>query len=283
MKKSLIIGAAIAALIVSAGGAKAADIVTYQQAPVAAATPAAIDWTGLYVGGTIGGSWADAGTSLHEKNSDWSGKVVGTGTSPDSFIGGIYAGYNFQIPMINNAADFLHAVVFGVETDWLFNSGTGNGHKKYPYIDSDTYDVIGEGVYSASVRQRWNGSTRIRVGTAIGSEGRFLPYLAGGVSYADIRSKAGARYHDDQDDIDGTWGPRSKTKTRAGWNIGAGVDYVPPILNDHIILRAEYRYTDFGKSTYSWKGIDEDGDAWKISQRSKYYQNDFRVGVAYKF
>jgi len=289
MKKSLIISAAAAAAILAGGGANAADIVTYQQQPIApAATPTAIDWTGLYAGGTVGGSWADAGTRLRGQGVSPNGlgmtmnrqKIAGAGTNPNSFMGGIYAGYNFQIPMINNAASFMHGVVFGVETDWLFNSGTGNGKKHFGY----DADGNGDAYYGASVRQKWNGSTRIRIGLPVGPEGRFMPYVAGGVSYADIRSKAGLRMNDGDGDQVYGWGMNSKTKTRVGWNIGAGVDYVPPIMNDHLVLRAEYRYTDFGKETYSWNGQPGfAGDSVKYTQSSKYYQNDFRVGVAYKF
>jgi len=279
MKTSFIIGAAAAALLASTG-ANAADIVTYQQQPVAAAAPAAIDWTGLYAGATIGGSWADAGTRLRGQGASMErGKIAGAGTSPDSFIGGIYAGYNFQIPMINNAASFMHGVVFGIETDWLLNSGTGNGTRGVGLGDGGDSSLR----YNASVRQRWNGSTRVRVGLPVGSEGRFLPYVAAGVSYADIRSKAGLGWSDATGSQLYGWNG-SKTKTRAGWNVGVGVDYIPPIMNDHLVLRAEYRYTDFGKETYSWNNVSMPlGDAGKFTQSSKYYQNDFRVGVAYKF
>jgi len=263
MKKSIIAAAALALL--ASTGAKAADIVTYQEQPVAApAAPAQVNWNGVYVGGTIGGSWADADTKIKAGKSKLAKKDV----SPNSFIGGLYAGYNFQPTFLSNS--FLKDIVFGVETDFLFNSGDATGTKAYK-DGGDDY------LYRASVKQKWNGATRIRAGYALGSEGRFLPYIAGGVSYADIQARA--RIADGKDKKTADWDRYSKTKSVAGWNIGAGIDYVPPILNDHIVLRAEYRFTDFGSQTFS-KDIDAGGVA---KQKVDFNQNDFRVGVAYKF
>lgn len=267
MKKS-IIAAGVLALLASTG-AKAADIVTYQEQPVSAA-PAAVNWNGLYIGGTIGGSWANAKTKLKGKDSKNYGKVKKE-VDPDSFIGGIYAGYNFQPSFL--ADSFMKNVVFGVETDFLFNSGDSSGSKRFGIKNGGKYD------YKASVKQKWNGATRLRAGYALGSEGRFLPYIAAGVSYADIQARGRLKK-----DTDPKYADRaSKTKTRAGWNIGAGVDYVPPILNDHLVLRAEYRYTDFGKENYNRGDYKVGDDTVAMKQRVKFNQNDFRVGVAYKF
>jgi len=46
-------------------------------------------------------------------------------------------------------------------------------------------------------------------------------------------------------------------------------------VTDNLIVRAEYRYSDFGKKTFSpvsWTPFDD-----RLSA------NDFRVGIAYKF
>lgn len=56
-----------------------------------------------------------------------------------------------------------------------------------------------------------------------------------------------------------------------GYTLGAGLDYA---MTDHIILRAEYCYTDFG-------GDDFNVDGWKRNVDLK--SNDLRIGVAYKF
>jgi len=270
MKKSLI-AAGLLALMASTG-AKAADIVTYQEQPVAAtpAAPAAVNWNGVYIGGTIGGSWGNSDTKLRGGvNVDGVGSAYGNiakkTVSPNSFIGGFYAGYNFQPTFLANS--FLRDVILGVETDFVWNSGDGSGKK-----------LIDDVTYKADVRQNWNGATRIRVGYAFGSEKRIMPYFAAGVSYADIRAKGSLT-----DDQGNSWTRRS-TKSRAGWNIGAGIDYVPPIMNDHLVLRAEYRFTDFGAGSMNRQVWDPaQGITFKAKQSVKFNQNDFRVGVAYKF
>lgn len=62
----------------------------------AATAAPAYNWTGVYIGGEVGG-W--------QQSIDYSGGFVGSAT-PSGFIGGGYAGYNYQLP--NN-------LVFGVE------------------------------------------------------------------------------------------------------------------------------------------------------------------------
>ncbi|WP_208442595.1 outer membrane protein, partial [Bartonella raoultii] len=51
--------------------------------------------------------------------------------------------------------------------------------------------------------------------------------------------------------------------------LGAGVDFA---MTDNVLLRAEYRYSDYGKKKY-----------FKDTAELQYRTNDFRVGVAYKF
>jgi len=239
MKKLLITAFGV---LFASTAAHAADIVNYQPesvAPMAAPVMApAFTWTGFYAGGELGGSWANAKTRA-KQNGAAIGKMK---VKPDGFIGGIMAGYNFQ---------FNDTIILGADTDFLWGN-IKNSKKR----DDGNFRV----------KQKWNGATRIRAGYAFD---RFLPYVAAGVSYADIsglylKKKNG-----------GYEGGKNKGSTRAGWNLGAGVDYIPPIMNDHLVLRAEYRYTDFGKKTYNL------GD--NIKYRVKYNQSDFRVGVAYKF
>ena len=61
-------------------------------------------------------------------------------------------------------------------------------------------------------------------------------------------------------------------KTRAGWTIGGGVDYA---ATDNLVLRLEYRYTDFGKQNFDLNN--------STNYSRKLSTNDIRIGVAYKF
>ncbi|WP_375689487.1 outer membrane protein [Bartonella sp. AP57NXGY] len=60
-----------------------------------------------------------------------------------------------------------------------------------------------------------------------------------------------------------------KIKTMEGFTLGGGIDFA---MTDHVLLRAEYRYSDFGKKEYK-------KDYLKLG----YTTNDFRVSIAYKF
>lgn len=242
MKIRYLIAASVAALT-AASAAQAADVVAAQEpAPVVAAP--AFSWTGFYAGGQIGGSWSDTDVKGHSAVIDYTKSFS---PDPSGFIGGLYAGYNFDIG--NN-------VVLGIETDWVWGDMDEN--------DKFTYNTVGD-VVSSKLKEKWAGATRARVGYAMD---RWMPYLAGGVAYSKVDSNY--RLKSSKGDVYPMYSA-SGSDTLTGWTIGAGVDYA---MTDHLILRAEYRYTDFGDEDYSKNNIKYNVD---------YKTNDFRVGVAYKF
>ncbi len=115
--------------------------------------------------------------------------------------------------------------------------------------------------FNHTLKQKWTGATRVRVGF---SAGRVMPYIAGGVAYGqfqDILSTVitGGEPFNRTSDV---------TKTMIGYTLGGGVDFA---MTDHLVVRAEYRYSDFGKKKF------------KDEIEVKYKTNDFRAGIAYKF
>ncbi|WP_375643533.1 MULTISPECIES: outer membrane protein [unclassified Bartonella] len=115
--------------------------------------------------------------------------------------------------------------------------------------------------FNHTLKQKWTGATRVRVGF---SAGRVMPYIAGGVAYGqfqDILSTVitGSEPFNRTSDV---------TKTMMGYTLGGGVDFA---MTDHFVVRAEYRYSDFGKKKF------------KDEIEVKYKTNDFRAGIAYKF
>ena len=240
--------AASALALTAASSAQAADVVMNQEpAPVVAAP--AFSWTGFYAGGQIGGSWSDTDQKIKGRSNVQNFAGFGKSFSPDpsGFIGGLYAGYNYDLG--NN-------IVIGADTDWVWGDMDES--------DSATYLKGQEGEYKVNgkIKEKWAGSTRARIGYAMD---RWMPYFAGGVAYAKIDSDAKFS------DADGVYSKASGNKTLTGYTLGAGVDYA---MTDHIILRAEYRYTDFGDQDYGNKDFKYNVD---------YKTNDVRVGVAYKF
>ncbi|MCL7997182.1 porin family protein [Brucella sp. 21LCYQ03] len=223
--KSLLLASTVA--LVAATGAKAADAIVYEE-PVAVVVAPVFSWTGGYLGGQIGYGWG---------KSQVSGDINGS-VKPDGFLGGLYAGYNF---------DLGNSVVLGIDGDVTYND-VSKGTNLY------LGDVI---VGSAKTDLRWSGAIRARAGYAVD---RFLPYISGGVAFGQVENKLNLLGSD-----------FSEKKTHTGWTAGAGVDYA---ATDNVILRLEYRYTDYGKKDYSFDGIDV---------RNKFKTNEIRLGVAYKF
>jgi outer membrane immunogenic protein len=226
--KALLLASTVA--LVVATGAKAADAVIEQEpAPVVVAPT--FTWTGAYIGGQIGYGWG---------KSNFDGDVFSYGNvKPDGFLGGVYAGYNFDLG--NN-------VVLGIDGDVTYNDVS----KDIDVFDGDL--AVGD----FETKLRWSGAVRARVGYAVD---RFMPYLAGGVAFGNIKNSGS---------IDGI-GSFSESKTLTGWTAGAGVDYA---ATDNLIVRLEYRYTDYG---------DKDIDFGGLNTNQDFKTNEVRLGVAYKF
>lgn len=221
---------ASAILAMLATGAYAADaVVAEPPAPAPAYVAPAFHWSGGYVGAQLDYSWARAGYSME---TGFSGKSRSNG-----FLGGLYTGYNF---------DMGNDVILGIEGD------ISMGFKK-----TRDNDLVGfRGIVSSSTR--WNGAFRGRAGFAVD---RFLPYVAGGVAFGDVK-----------DSITTMMTSFSSSQVKTGWTVGAGVDYA---ATDNVILRLEYRYTDFGKQSFDFGG--------PVNLERKLSSNDLRIGAAYKF
>lgn len=161
---------------------------------------------------------------------------------PDGFLGGIYGGYNWQVG---------YGLVLGADADFTFSDMKESG------ISGDSGGSP-DPRYGYGSKVDWTAALRGRVGYGVD---RFLPYVAGGVAFAHQIVSASLS------------NPFSVSTTRTGWTLGVGVDYA---ATDNLVIRAEYRYSDFGTKTFSpspsWTPFDD-----RLSV------NDFRVGIAYKF
>ncbi|WP_208439467.1 porin [Bartonella grahamii] len=115
-------------------------------------------------------------------------------------------------------------------------------------------------------KQNWGGATRVRIGFAAD---RFMPYLAGGIAYGQFQDTISISVKDEDGRVVSSKNLADETKTMIGYTLGGGVDFS---VLDNVIVRAEYRYSDFGKKKFA-----------KEKFEVNYKTNDFRVGVAYKF
>lgn len=178
------------------------------------------DWSGVYVGGVLGYSWNKDRTSEYYTHNGQPRPAFDVPSNPhmyfdyepDGVSGGVKAGVNFQ----------TGGFVYGVEVDFEATDITGG------FIDR--VEGIGKGVD----KYIWQGSIRGRLGYAFD---RVLVFGSGGFSYAKIENTYTLVPTDTSEPITGT---------RAGWNVGGGIDYA---LTDTLIAGFEYRYTEF--DTYS--------------------------------
>jgi outer membrane immunogenic protein len=162
---------------------------------------ASFDWSGAYLGADAGGSFGS-----YTQFSDGDGVKVDV----SRFIGGVYAGYNWQV------SNF----VAGLEVD-ISNGpkGTTPQGTTGPDWSCKTGDCNADITYY--------GTVRARLGYAID---RALIYGTGGFAYG--RSSGGTFNSNQQ-------GHGMNT----GWTLGGGAEYA---FTRHIVARAEYLHVDLG-------------------------------------
>lgn len=172
--------------------ALAADAII--QTEVAPARADTFSWTGGYIGLNAGyaGGRTKADTAVNSVpvvvNFARANNVITSSlnNSANGFVGGIQAGYNWQIDKF----------IYGLETDI---QAAGIESK---FIDSDFTEV--------STKIDWFGTTRVRLGYT--PVDRFMIYATGGLAYGKIKYEM--------------WnGNVSASDTRVGYTVGAGAEY----------------------------------------------------------
>jgi outer membrane immunogenic protein len=151
--------------------------------------------------------------------------------------GGLHAGYNHQI------ANW----VMGVEAD--IEASGADGSRTNIVAGRDTLEM------------QWSGSARARIGYAFD---RTLIYSTAGVAVGSFENISRVR-------VLGVNIIDSDKNTHAGWTAGAGVEMA---LTQNMTMRAEYRYSAFGKKDY---------DLFLVSARNEPELHSTRIGLSYKF
>jgi outer membrane immunogenic protein len=159
MKKTSTALLAAASLLILSQAASAADMTR----PVYKAPPPAApvwSWTGLYIGGHLGGSWAD-------ETAFYPALAVSNGLDPSGFIGGGQIGYNWQ---------FHPNWLVGIEGD-------------FSATNADASRITG--VTTTAVDHNWYGTLAGRLGY---TQGQWMIYGKGGGAWmdADYRTTIGA-------------------------------------------------------------------------------------------
>jgi outer membrane immunogenic protein len=243
-------------------------------------TGESFSWTGLYIGGNLGGSlnhyefnerdvFFDAGQQFNQNFLTAFDIEGGPGVIPffigeqgrtdGSIMGGGQIGGQFQ---------FGHFVV-GIEGD--FDRLAPHESRQFSATDFTFIggDFGGDTVAQTtlndfrSAESNWNASVRGKLGWA---HGPLLFYATGGVAFSDVqvRGSETARtdffittappgtgvFPDDFVPLASTTSRNSLQKqddTYVGWTAGAGVDLA---LTDVLTVALEYRHSDFGDETF---------------------------------
>ena len=243
-------------VVAASGSAFAADLQPVYKAPVAAP---AYSWTGLYVGGHVGGAWSNndwffpcdsinsvaqepTGTPFQDCLPEFAGGLerppasgyqgptlgplnVSSGSnSASGWLAGAQIGYNYQIKNW----------VLGVEGEVSWTSLKGS-NKDPNYSNTNQTDTDFVGVLSGRLGYAWD---------------RLLVYgKAGGAwahdKYSVLTNTTFTVGNGSPSPVTVTSGTMvdAATVNRFGYMLGAGVEYA---LTPQWSVRAEYQYLDFG-------------------------------------
>ena len=167
---------------------------------------------------------------------------------------GIFAGFNKEIK--NN-------LIVGAEIDYsdYLDASTTTYMKQHDIVDVK---------YPFKTSLKESMSLRLKIGKSFNQD-KTLGYLTAGFATINIERTYVDGYNFDS---------FAKTKRHEGFTIGAGIEH---FISSKISLRAEYRYSDYGKVTIpSGEGFGST-NPHKYHERVRYYDQSLRIGVAYHF
>jgi outer membrane immunogenic protein len=234
MKFRILAGVAVTAIM--AGSAFAADM------PLKAAPPPvlAYDWSGMYIGGVLGGGWGTTDSSIPSLGilGILANVPVVQTTTSSGFIGGVEGGDRYQFGKL----------VIGWEADITWGNLNGTSNASF----GPNPGLLGP--FGLTLNRTMTADTNW-VGTAVSTVGiahnNWLIYGKAGVAW-------------DHTTYTDNWGANvsflgksffngpvftgtgSDNNNRVGWTVGTGIEWA---LWNNWSVKAEYDYLDFGTRT----------------------------------
>jgi outer membrane immunogenic protein len=235
MRKLFLLGLGTFTAMMLGGAAQAADMPVKAPPPP---PPPMYNWTGFYIGGHIGGAWADRnGHDRFDGDRCFTGPFTGSvcfddngfGRNDGRFIAGGQVGFNYQV----------NQWVWGVEGQISALTNNNNDSACGFFTWGTTHDHM----FNCNNRGNWVATIAARLGVTFGQTGNWLLYVKGGGAFADGRF--GVRLRDDcpWTFCDGNFAFSDNNGTRTGWMIGAGVEYG---AWGNWSWKLEYNFMDFG-------------------------------------
>jgi outer membrane immunogenic protein len=216
--------AAVTAFVGIGGAAFAADM------PLKAPAYAPVyNWTGLYIGGTVGGAWGsfDPQTSTVFSKPGYFdppsvpavNSVGAQSIKPSSFTGGFEAGYNLQ------SGHFVYGIEGDIESFHLSGAATSGG--VYSCCAPQSFTVM------SNANTAWLATVRGRLGYTVNN---WLFFVTGGAAFTDLHGNFGFS------DSFGATESALLSNTQTGYTVGGGVEAG---LWGNWSVKAEYLYVNF--------------------------------------
>ncbi|MBR0834268.1 carbohydrate porin [Bradyrhizobium manausense] len=260
---------AAATAVMFTGSAGAADLVVKAPAAGGSVKSAAYDWSGFYAGMNVGTAWGKSNWKTNGDLGPDSGSLslangINIFNEQGSWFNGLQAGYNYQLSnrfLIGAEAD----VRFSSFPDAMSNLSIGGASNS-----NNTGMVYSRNIY-------YSGSVRGRLGYAADN---WLFYATGGLAWEVEKS-----YLWPQGVSNAIASAAnvlsSHNEMRLGWAAGAGVETV---LSPHWTVRAEYLYSDYGRSSTDFD-LTNLGIPGVTQQRvtSSLVEQEIRLGLNYQF
>ena len=217
-------------------------------APAMAQSADAVDWTGLYVGGSLGYTFQDNDNDEHlrfdtDADGNYNNTVV-TGTGANAFSPGTCGGAaRGPTPASGcrkdkDAVSWMGHVGYDRQFGSLVAGVVAEAGKTY-IDDSVTEYSTTPAFYTMTRDIDWNANLRARLGYT--TPGGIMPYVTGGLSYAkvnnDFTTSNGANSFTQVNRKDDAW----------GWNVGGGVEAK---VAQNFSIGARYLYTRYNLDDY---------------------------------
>jgi outer membrane immunogenic protein len=232
-------------------------------------------WTGFYVGGEVGGKWANTTWSTTSINIPGFTTVVDQ-SSPRDFdfstvrFGG-YLGYNWQ---------FAPHWVVGVEGDWAYANQTAATTGVPGCSILCVTGTPGPGADASAVKMGWDASGRVRLGYLVLPN--LMAYGTGGIAWQHVETSATCQ-HSLSDPLcfvlpGNPFATATNSATRTGWTIGGGLE---ASVYGNWLVRGEYRFSDFGRWDNSFNY--PSAIPTTVNSQLKITTQIATFGIAYKF
>ena len=268
MRGLLTSGVAVTALLLAGGGSRPSSA-----ASMSAFSPILFNWSGFYMGGTLGGAWGAF---------DPTSSTIFTGVylpAPDVAAVNAAGRQSFKSEGVAVGAEVGYNwetgnLVYGLESD--LQSIRLSGHA---IAGPNHYAGIGPTfMIAANASANWLFTARPRVGFTYSN---WLFYATGGLAVTNLNGAAFAF-----NDVLGTSEGASLSETKAGYAVGGGIEVG---FGDRWSLKADYLYVDFNtvsvdsNNLVAFPTVPAPGPGQPFTHSVDLKANIARVGLNYRF